>query len=106
MKKRWLAVARAGVVGSTSMPASDACATLRGLFWNLAAHSRVRPDARDELFVTGAFSLLDRITVRRSQLMGPVDGQRTKAIVQGGLTSVPPLIEAIERSDPMATGPH
>ena len=88
-------------------------ATMRGLFLeNLAS---VQPtfdaDARDELFVTGAFSLLDRITGASIQrLMGPVamGGNVTEAIVhkRGPYAPYLALIEAIERSDPMAIRRH
>jgi EAL and modified HD-GYP domain-containing signal transduction protein len=83
--------------------------TLRGLFLeNLAGPQRGFDDnARDELFVTGAFSLLDRITgATIPRLMGPVamGSSVTEAIVhkRGPYAPYLALIEAIERSDPMA----
>ncbi len=68
-------------------------------------------DARDELFVAGAFSLLDRITgAAIPRLLGPVVmGSRvTDAIVhrRGPYAPHLALIEAIERSDPMAIRRH
>ena len=88
-------------------------ATLRGLFLeNLASQQpEFDADARDELFVTGAFSLLDRITGATIQrLMGPVamGSNLTEAIVHKRGTYAPylALIEAIERSDPMAIRRH
>jgi EAL and modified HD-GYP domain-containing signal transduction protein len=88
-------------------------ATLRGLFLeNLAG---IQPafdaDARDELFVTGAFSLLDRITgASIPRLMGPVamGSKVMEAIVhkRGPYAPHLALIEAIERSDPMAIRRH
>ena len=66
---------------------------------------------RDELFVTGAFSLLDRITgAPIPRLMGPVamGSNVTEAIVhrRGPYAPYLALIEAIERSDPMAIRRH
>ncbi len=84
-------------------------ATLRGLF--LENLSAVLPEmdanARDELFVTGAFSLLEPITgTTIPRLMGPVamGGNVTEAIVhkRGPYAPYLAVIEAIERSDPMA----
>jgi EAL and modified HD-GYP domain-containing signal transduction protein len=88
-------------------------ATLRGLFLeHLAAGlPEVDDNMRDELFVTGAFSLLDRITgAPIPRLMGPVamGGNVTEAIVnrRGPYAPYLALIEAIERSDPMAIRRH
>jgi c-di-GMP phosphodiesterase len=83
--------------------------TLRGLFLEHLAATQPGFDAnaRDELFVTGAFSLLDRITgATIPRLMGPVamGSSVTEAIVhkRGPYAPYLALIEAIERSDPMA----
>jgi EAL and modified HD-GYP domain-containing signal transduction protein len=81
--------------------------TLRGLFLEqLATRLPDVDDLRDELFVTGAFSLLDRITgAPIPRLIGPTSmGERvTDAIVnrRGSYAPYLALIEAIERSDPM-----
>ncbi len=84
-------------------------ATLRGLFLERLAAGLPESDEdmRDELFVTGAFSLLDRITgATIPRLMGPVAlaVNVTDAIVhrRGPYAPYLALIEAIERSDPMA----
>lgn len=88
-------------------------AVLRGLF--LEQFACRLPDfdehTRHELYVTGAFSLLDRITGAPFQrLLGPaVIGSRVKeALVQqsGPYAPLLALIEAIERSDPMAIRRH
>ena len=88
-------------------------ATLRGLFLEQLAGtvSDANEDTRDELFVAGAFSLLDRITgAAIPRLLGPVVmGSRvTEAIVhrRGPYAPHLALIEAIERSDPMAIRRH
>src|SRR4029453_19405892 len=84
-------------------------ATLRGLFLERLAAGLPEGDdeMRDELFVAGAFSLLDRITgAPIPRLMGPITMSRkvTDAIVhrRGPYAPYLALIEAIERSDPMA----
>ena len=88
-------------------------ATLRGLFLEQLAGTvpASGEDVRDELFVAGAFSLLDRITgAAIPRLLGPVVmGSRvTDAIVhrRGPYAPHLALIEAIERSDPMAIRRH
>ena len=88
-------------------------ATLRGLFLEGLACGLPEADdgMRDELFVTGAFSLLDRITgATIPRLMGPVAlaTSVTDAIVhrRGPYAPYLALIEAIERSDPMAIRRH
>lgn len=88
-------------------------ATLRGLFLENLSSFVPTMDAttRDELFVTGAFSLLDRITgTPIPRLMGPVGmgGKVTDAIVhrQGPYAPYLAVIESIERSDPMAIRRH
>jgi EAL and modified HD-GYP domain-containing signal transduction protein len=84
-------------------------ATLRGLFLERLAGGlpEADDDMRDELFVTGAFSLLERITgATIPRLMGPIAlaDNVTDAIVhrRGPYEPYLALIEAIERSDPMA----
>jgi EAL and modified HD-GYP domain-containing signal transduction protein len=88
-------------------------ATLRGLFLENLSSVVPTMDAatRDELFVTGAFSLLDRITgTPIPRLMGPVGmgGNVTDAIVhrQGPYAPYLAVIESIERSDPMSIRRH
>lgn len=88
-------------------------ATLRGLFLEQLAESLpdVAQTTRDELYVTGAFSLLNRITgAPLPRLMGPVAMGRhvTDAIVdsRGPYAPYLALIEAIERSDPMSIRRH
>lgn len=88
-------------------------ATLRGLFLEQLAGSLpdVEKTTRDELYVTGAFSLLNRITgAPLTRLMGPVAMGRhvTDAIAAGRGPYAPylALIEAIERSDPMSIRRH
>ncbi len=88
-------------------------ATLRGLFLENLSGGLPETDAaaRDELFVTGAFSLLERITgTPILRLIGPVGmgSKVTDAIVhrQGPYAPYLAVIEAIERSDPMAIRRH
>jgi len=83
-------------------------ATLRGLFLEKLAKGlpEMTVEQHDELFVTGAFSLLDRITgAPIPRLMGPVGmgSNVTEAIVhkRGPYAPYLAVIEAIERSDPM-----
>jgi len=88
-------------------------ATMRGLFLEYlsAGHPDFDLQQRDELFVTGAFSLLDRITgATIPRLMGPVamGSNVTEAIVhrRGPYAPYLALIEAIERSDPIGILRH
>lgn len=78
----------------------------RGLFMEYVAGEDLPADVRDELFITGAFSLLDRIAgASFDQLFGliSVSEQVTDAITRhaGAYGSYLGLIEAIERGDPI-----
>jgi EAL and modified HD-GYP domain-containing signal transduction protein len=78
----------------------------RGLFLEYIGGAEADNDTRDELFITGAFSLLDRITgAEFSQLFELIALSETvtEAIVkrQGVYAPYLALIEAIERCDPI-----
>jgi EAL and modified HD-GYP domain-containing signal transduction protein len=78
----------------------------RGLFLEYIGGADAEADVRDELFITGAFSLLDRITgAPFAQLFELIalSENVTGAIVrrEGPYAAYLALIEAIERSDPM-----
>ena len=110
---RWLSLALESAGEHINALPLMRASTLRGLFLeNLAAtQPELDANARDELFVTGAFSLLDRITgATIPRLMGPVamGSSVTEAIVhrRGPYAPYLALIEAIERSDPMAIRRH
>lgn len=83
----------------------------RGLFLEYIGASDSEPDLRDELFITGAFSLLDRITgAPFDQLFELISlsDSITEAIVrrQGPYALYLALIESIERSDPIGLRNH
>ncbi len=78
----------------------------RGLFLEYIGAEDNQNDLRDELFITGAFSLLDRITgAPFSQLFELISLSESvvEAVVQkeGPYAPYLQLIEAIERSDPI-----
>ena len=79
----------------------------RGLFLEYVAGAEADGETRDELFITGAFSLLDRITgasfPQLFELIALSDNI-TDAICagEGPYGAYLGLIEAIERSDPIA----
>jgi len=105
---RWLSLSLETATENTNALPLMRASMMRGLFLeHLVAGQRVDPEQRDELFVTGAFSLLDRITgVPIPRLIGPVAMSHnvTEAIVRrlGPYAPYLSLIEAIERSDPVA----
>jgi EAL and modified HD-GYP domain-containing signal transduction protein len=83
----------------------------RGLFLEYIGASDSEAELRDELFITGAFSLLDRITgAPFEQLFELIalSENVVDAIVRRGGPYAPylALIESIERSDPIAIGKH
>ncbi len=83
----------------------------RGLFLEYIGASDSEAELRDELFITGAFSLLDRITgAPFEQLFELIalSENVVDAIVRrhGPYAPYLALIEAIERSDPIAIGKH
>lgn len=83
----------------------------RGLFLEYLGASDSEAELRDELFITGAFSLLDRITgAPFDQLFELIalSENVVDAIVRrrGPYATYLALIEAIERSDPIAIGKH
>lgn len=105
---RWLSLSLETATENTNALPLMRASMMRGLFLeHLVAGNRVNAEQRDELFVTGAFSLLDRITgAPIPRLIGPVAMSRnvTEAIVRrlGPYAPYLSLIEAIERSDPVA----
>ncbi|MCX8113494.1 MAG: HDOD domain-containing protein [Burkholderiaceae bacterium] len=83
----------------------------RGLFLEYIGASDSEAELRDELFITGAFSLLDRITgAPFEQLFELIalSENVVDAIVRrrGPYATYLALIESIERSDPIAIGKH
>jgi len=105
---RWLSLQLETATEDTNALPLMRAAMMRGLFLErLAGSGEARAAMRDELFVTGAFSLLDRITgAAIPRLIGPVamSGPVTEAIVHrtGPYAPYLALIEAIERSDPVS----
>jgi EAL and modified HD-GYP domain-containing signal transduction protein len=104
---RWLSLAlESAGEALNGLPLARA-STLRGLFLeHLAGAQRLDEETRDELFVTGAFSLLERITgATIPRLLGPVAlGTRvTDALAHRGGPYAPylTLVEAVERGDPI-----
>jgi c-di-GMP phosphodiesterase len=83
----------------------------RGLFLEYIGGEDSSAEVRDELFITGAFSMLDRITgapfEQLFELISLSDSV-TDAIVrrQGPYAAYLSLIESIERSDPIALARH
>jgi EAL and modified HD-GYP domain-containing signal transduction protein len=78
----------------------------RGMFLELVGGAEGGPEVRDELFITGAFSMLDRITgAPFEQLFELIalSENVVDAIVrrQGPYAPFLALVEAIERSDPI-----
>ncbi len=83
----------------------------RGLFLEYIGAGDSDAELRDELFITGAFSLLDRITgAPFEQLFELIalSENVVDAIVhrRGPYATYLALIESIERSDPIAIGKH
>jgi EAL and modified HD-GYP domain-containing signal transduction protein len=83
----------------------------RGMFLENIGASDNEPELRDELFITGAFSLLDKITgAPFEQLFELISLSDSiiDAIVrrQGPYAPYLALIESIERSDPIAIRKH
>lgn len=83
----------------------------RGLFLEFIGGEDTSPEVRDELFITGAFSMLDRITGapfdKLFELIS-LSENVTDAVVrrQGPYGAYLSLIEAIERSDPISLARH
>src|SRR5260370_38941582 len=79
----------------------------RGMFLEIIGADERQTEIRDELFITGAFSLLDRITgapfAHLFELIS-LSESIVDAIVRrtGPYAAYLTLIEAIERSDPIA----
>jgi EAL and modified HD-GYP domain-containing signal transduction protein len=105
---RWLSLQLETATEDTNALPLMRAAMMRGLFLErLGGRGEAHAAMRDELFVTGAFSLLDRITGSAiPRLIGPVamSGAVTEAIVHrtGPYAPYLALIEAIERSDPVS----
>jgi EAL and modified HD-GYP domain-containing signal transduction protein len=106
---RWLSLSLETATEDTNALPLMRASMMRGLFLEhlIAGSEQGDVDIRDELFVTGAFSLLDRITgMPIPRLIGPVSlsSKVTDAIVRksGPFAPYLSLIEAIERSDPVA----
>jgi EAL and modified HD-GYP domain-containing signal transduction protein len=83
----------------------------RGMFLENIGASDNEPELRDELFITGAFSLLDRITgapfeqlFELISLSENIVGAITRR--EGPYATYLALIEAIERSDPIGIRNH
>ncbi len=103
---RWLSLLMATASkDSNTFPMMHA-SIRRGLFLEFIGAEDNQPELRDELFITGAFSLLDRITgapfEQLFELISLSEGI-VDAIVhrQGKYAPYLALIEAIERSDPI-----
>ena len=83
----------------------------RGLFLEFIGGEDTSSEVRDELFITGAFSMLDRITGapfdKLFELIS-LSENVTDAVVrrQGPYATYLSLIEAIERSDPIGLARH
>jgi EAL and modified HD-GYP domain-containing signal transduction protein len=110
---RWLSLALESAGEHVNALPLVRASTLRGLFLEQLAAGVPGTDAdtRDELYVAGAFSLLERITgASVARLLGPValGGRVTDAIVHrtGPYAPYLALIESIERSDPIAIRRH
>jgi EAL and modified HD-GYP domain-containing signal transduction protein len=105
---RWLSLQLETATEDTNALPLMRASMMRGLFLErLGGRGEANAAIRDELFVTGAFSLLDRITgAAIPRLIGPVamSGAVTEAIVHriGPYAPYLALIEAIERSDPVS----
>jgi len=81
----------------------------RGMFLEFVGGANEAPEVRDELFITGAFSMLDRITgAPFEQLFELISLSENvvDAIVrrEGPYAAYLALIESIERSDPIGVG--
>jgi EAL and modified HD-GYP domain-containing signal transduction protein len=104
---RWLSLALESAGEALNALPLARASMLRGFFFeHLAAAGDLDHDTRDELFVTGAFSLLERITgAGIPRLLGPVAlGTRvTDALAHrtGPYAPYLTLIEAVERGDPI-----
>jgi c-di-GMP phosphodiesterase len=104
---RWLSLLMATASkDANSMPLMHA-SIRRGLFLENIGADPDDTERRDELFITGAFSLLDRITGasfdQLFELISLSDGV-VEAIKQGSGPNAPylKLISAVERGDPLA----
>ncbi len=104
---RWLSLLLATASKDTNTFPLMHASIRRGIFLETIGASSNQSDVRDELFITGAFSLLDRITgapfphlfelISLSESI--VDAIMNRAGPYGPYLT---LIEAIERSDPIA----
>jgi EAL and modified HD-GYP domain-containing signal transduction protein len=104
---RWLSLLLATASKDTNTFPLMHASIRRGIFLETIGSAASQGEIRDELFITGAFSLLDRITgapfPHLFELIALSDSIVDAILTRGGpygpyLT----LIEAIERSDPIA----
>lgn len=104
---RWLSLLLATASKDTNTFPLMHASIRRGIFLETIGATANQGEIRDELFITGAFSLLDRITGAPFQHLFELISL-SESIVEAILTRGGPygpylnLIEAIERSDPIA----
>jgi c-di-GMP phosphodiesterase len=104
---RWLSLLLATASKDTNTFPLMHASIRRGIFLETIGATSNQGEVRDELFITGAFSLLDRITGAPFQHLFELISL-SESIVDAILNRAGPygsyltLIEAIERSDPIA----
>jgi len=104
---RWLSLLLATASKDTNTFPLMHASIRRGMFLEIIGADERQTEIRDELFITGAFSLLDRITgapfAHLFELIS-LSESIVDAIVRRSGPYAPylNLIEAIERSDPIA----
>jgi len=104
---RWLSLLLATASKDTNKFPLMHASIRRGIFLETIGATSNQGEVRDELFITGAFSLLDRITGAPFQHLFELISL-SESIVDAILNRAGPygsyltLIEAIERSDPIA----
>ncbi len=108
---RWLSLLLATASKDTNTFPLMHASIRRGMFLEYIGASDNEPELRDELFITGAFSLLDRITGAPFEqlfdlisLSENIVGAITRR--EGPHAPYLSLIEAIERSDPIGIRNH
>jgi c-di-GMP phosphodiesterase len=103
---RWLSLLMATASKDTNTFPLMHASIRRGMFLETIGADEHQPEARDELFITGAFSLLDRITGAPFEHLFELISL-SESIVDAVVRRTGPyapyltLIEAIERSDPI-----
>jgi len=107
MLKRWLAMMAAGASKDANAAPLMRASILRGLFLEQLGAETGSSELRDELFIAGAFSLLDRVTgapfARLFELVA-LPENITDAVLHRSGPCAPylALVEAIERGDAIA----